>query len=115
MSKRDEILLVNDILNSIGKIKKYSVGYDFDKFLSDDKTIDAIERNFEIIGEASNQFSKEFQNQYPDISWHSLISFRNRLIHGYFGVDLEILWHILQYELPNLEKQFEYILKNLKY
>lgn len=114
MSKRDDILLVNDILNAIGKIKKYSAGYDFDKFLSDDKTIDAIERNFEIIGEASNQFSTDFQKLYPDISWHSLISFRNRLIHGYFGVDLEILWHILQYELQNLEIQFEDILKDLK-
>ncbi len=113
MSKRNEILLINDILNSIGKIKKYSVGYNFNEFLNDDKTIDAIERNFEIIGEASNQFSMEFQNKHPDISWHSLISFRNRLIHGYFGVDLEILWQILQYELPNLEMQLVEILEEM--
>ena len=106
MSKRDPTLLLADILLAIGKIKTYTEGLDFDSFMADSKTIDAVERNFEIIGEAANQLPKSLQDANPSIQWHSVISFRNRLIHGYFGVDYQILWYVIQNELPDLEKKF---------
>ena len=73
--------------------------------MADNRTTDTVERNFEIIGEAANQLSPEFQNEHNEVTWFSVISFRNRLIHGYFGVDYQILWTILQNDLPKLENQ----------
>ena len=105
MSKRNNALLIADMLLAISKIKTSTKGLDFDSFMADSRTVDAVERNFEIIGEAANQLSPAFQNEHDEISWYSVISFRNRLIHGYFGVDYQILWTILQEDLPELEIQ----------
>ena len=106
MSKRDAALLVADILLAISKIKTYTEGLDFDSFMADSKTVDAVERNFEIIGEAATQLPKSIQEANPSIEWHSVVSFRNRLIHGYFGVDYQILWYVVQIDLPILENKF---------
>jgi len=69
MSKRDSKLLLEDILDSTLKIKQYTAELDFETFLADDKTIDAVVRNFEIIGEAANRLSQEFKDSYPEIEW----------------------------------------------
>jgi uncharacterized protein with HEPN domain len=81
------------------------MGLSFDAFMEDSKTVDAVERNFEIIGEAANQLPVNFQSEYSHIEWHHIVSFRNRLIHGYFGVDYRILWFILKNDLSNLGSQ----------
>jgi uncharacterized protein with HEPN domain len=107
MSKRIPALLVADILTAISKIETYTYGFDYEAFLADRRTVEAVERNFEIIGEAANQISTEFQEENSHIPWHSVISFRNRLIHGYFGVDYEIVWYIIKVDLSDLKKQFE--------
>jgi len=106
MSKRDSGLLIDDILLAISKIKIYTEGLDFDGFMADSKTVDAVERNFEIIGEAANQLPKSFQEANSAIAWHSIVSFRNRLIHGYFGVDYQIIWYLIKNDLPDLEDKF---------
>lgn len=113
MSKRKPALLIADMLNSIGKIMTYTKNLSFGDFMKDQKTVDAVERNFEIIGEAANQLPADFQKEYSHIEWHHVISFRNRLIHGYFGVDYRILWFILENDLPNLENQLMVIQINL--
>ncbi len=105
MSKRDPQLLINDMLLAISKIKTYTEGLDFEAFMTDTRTVDAVERNFEIIGEAANQLPNTFRDVHSDIVWHSVVSFRNRLIHGYFGVDYQILWYIVQNDLLDLEYQ----------
>lgn len=109
MSKRDSALLIADILLAISKIKIYTEGLDFDGFIADSKTVDAVERNFEIIGEAANQLPKSLQEANPSIEWYSVVSFRNRLIHGYFGVDYQILWYVIENDLPDLENKFSAI------
>lgn len=109
MSKRNNTLLLVDILTAIDKIQTYTEGLDFESFMADSRTIDAVERNFEIIGEAANQLTPDFREEAPHIMWHSIISFRNRLIHGYFGVDYEILWYLLQNELPQLKTDLQNI------
>jgi uncharacterized protein with HEPN domain len=93
------------MLLAISKIKTYTKGLTFEAFMADSRTVEAVERNFEIIGEAAHQLPQSFRDQHTEIVWYSLISFRNRLIHGYFGVDYEILWYIVQYDLPDLERQ----------
>ncbi|MBD2756473.1 HepT-like ribonuclease domain-containing protein [Spirosoma validum] len=107
MSKRIPALLIADILTSIAKIESYTSGLIYESFLADRRTVEAVERNFEIIGEAANQLSKDFQQNNSHIPWHSVVSFRNRLIHGYFGVDYEIIWYVITVDLIDLKKQFE--------
>ena len=104
---RDYNLYTEDILESIGKIKKYTKGITFKQFSKDQKTIDAVIRNFEIIGEAAKQIPSEMKNKYSEIEWKSMIDFRNVIIHEYFGIDLEIIWNIIETKLTPLEKKIK--------
>jgi uncharacterized protein with HEPN domain len=105
MSKREAKLLLSDILESICKIEAYTQNMSFEKFLQDEKTIDAVIRNFEVIGEAANQLPIDFREQYPQIPWRNMADFRNVLIHKYFGVDLQLVWEIIQYNLLDLKNK----------
>ena len=109
MSKRDPKLLVGDILESAHKILDYTDGLSFEDFLKDSKTVDAVVRNFEIIGEAANRLPEDFKDNFPDIDWHRIRGFRNRIVHDYFGIDYSIVWLIKDTFLPNMISQ----LKNL--
>ncbi|WP_375579788.1 DUF86 domain-containing protein [Marivirga tractuosa] len=111
MSKRDVDLLLGDMLQSAYKIKKYTENLNFQSFENDDKTIDAVVRNFEIIGEASNRIDPDFKLNNPEIEWNRLRGFRNRIVHEYFGVDNEIIWDIIQYYLDELIHWLEMIIK----
>jgi uncharacterized protein with HEPN domain len=102
MSKRDNDILVEDILESCQKISKYTAGLTFSDFQKDDKTIDAVIRNFEIIGEAANKLSEDFRDNHRSIDWHKIRGFRNRIVHDYSGVDLSIVWTIITNFLPQL-------------
>ena len=102
MSKRDNILLLEDMLEAASKITKYTEGLDFDAFVDDDKTIDAVIRNFEIIGEAANRIDPDFKVKNPEIEWNHLRGFRNRIVHEYFGVDYEIVWSIIESDIEDL-------------
>jgi uncharacterized protein with HEPN domain len=111
MSKRNEQLLIADILQAINKIERYLANMSYETFLTDEKTIDAVVRNFEVIGEAANQIPKTFVEQHPEIPWRDLSDFRNVLIHAYFGVDLQMVWQIVELDLNTLKKQIQNIQK----
>ena len=98
------ILRIEDILTAIANIHDYTKGMDYLTWSKDQKTIDAVVRNFEIIGEATNHVPEEIQAQHPDFPWHQMRGIRNILIHEYFGVDDEIVWETIQSDLPILEK-----------
>jgi uncharacterized protein with HEPN domain len=100
MSKRDPKLLVGDILDCARKILDYCEGLTFDEFTKDSKTVDAVIRNFEIIGEAANKLTEDFKDSYPDIDWHRIRGFRNRIVHNYFGIDYSIVWLVKEQFLP---------------
>jgi uncharacterized protein with HEPN domain len=102
MSKRVPQLLVNDILDSCSKILQYTDGVSFEEFLKDSKTIDAVTRNFEIIGEAANRLPEEFKENHPSIDWHRIRGFRNRIVHDYMGIDFGIVWEVKNNYLPLL-------------
>lgn len=102
MSNRSPELLIEDIFEAAQKIQRYSAGVTFDEFVSDEKTIDAVVRNFEIIGEAANRLPNEFRTQYPNINWDRIRGFRNRIVHDYFGIDYSIVWKIIENYLPKL-------------
>jgi uncharacterized protein with HEPN domain len=92
------------------KILKYTQGLSFEDFLADDKTIDAVVRNFEIIGEASLRIDEDFRYENPQIEWKKLRGFRNRIVHDYFGIDYEIVWSILTQDLEELVFQLDQLL-----
>jgi uncharacterized protein with HEPN domain len=83
---------------------------EFEDFNRDRKTIDAVVRNLEIIGEASKNIPDETKILYQDIDWKGIIGLRNRIAHEYFGVSLTIVWNIIKKELPRLKKQMIQIL-----
>lgn len=112
MSKRDPVLLFDDMLLAIAKIRTYTASLDFEAFLTETRTVDAVERNFEIIGEAASQLPQSVRDSATGIDWYAIISFRNRLIHGYFGVDYQILWYIVQHELAILETDIQLLRSN---
>lgn len=110
MSKRDTVLLLQDMLEAAEKIKKYTAGYDLDSFLADEKTVDAAIRNFEIIGEAANRIDSDFRDQTPEIEWRRIRGFRNRLIHEYFGIDNNVIWGIIEGYLDELIRGLEQLI-----
>ena len=109
MSKRDPQLLIGDILESAHKILAYTEAMSYEQFINDSKTVDAVVRNFEIIGEAANRLPEEFKNKNPHIEWGRIRGFRNRIVHDYFGIDYSIVWQIKETLLPNLISQLNKI------
>jgi hypothetical protein len=103
MSKRDDHILLADIMVAIEKIQRYIAGYDKDRFLADERTIDAVVRNLEIVGEAVRQISDAFKQDHVKIPWHQMAGLRNRIVHDYFGLDLDIIWHVVAIDLPALK------------
>lgn len=110
MSERDTILLLLDIRSSIIKILDYTAGMDFEKYEADAKTKDAVERNFEIIGEAASRTPEDFKKLHHRIEWRIIKDFRNFIIHEYFGINNLIVWDIIQHRLPELLAEVSAIL-----
>ncbi len=114
MGVRDYKLYIEDILECIGKIKKYTRNLSFKQFSKNEKSIDAVIRNFEVIGEAARQLPQKIKVKYPEVEWKSLINFRNVIIHEYFGIDDEIMWDVIKTKLTPLEKKIKNVLKTYK-
>jgi uncharacterized protein with HEPN domain len=105
MSNRSDDLLVLDIIESIEAIFSYTKGVTEEAFIANREKSDAVIRNIEVIGEAAGNLSLTFQEQHSEIPWHQIIGMRNRLIHGYFGISLKIIWQVVTVDLPVLHQQ----------
>ena len=90
-------------------IENYTLNLSFEEFEKDRKTIDAVLRNFEIIGEAARQIPPDIKKKNPKVPWKAMIGMRNKMIHEYAGVVLEVVWKTLKEDLPGLEKQLKEI------
>lgn len=113
MSKRDERLFLQDILDSVNAILEYTSDLDADMFASNRLVYSATIREFEIIGEATVHLSAELLEKYDTVIWRDLKDFRNILIHEYFGVDHEIVWNTIQNDLPQLLEVVEKITREV--
>lgn len=102
---------LEDIFESISKIIFYTESFDFEMFRNDEKTVDAVIRNLEIIGEASNKIPKNIKEKYKNVPWDEMYRMRNKAIHEYFGVDYEIIWDIVINYLPENLTQIKEILE----
>ena len=111
--ERNYTMYLQDLLLAMTRIAEYLDGYDFDQFKKDYKTVDAVIRNFEIIGEASRKLPDHIKENNPDLPWDEMYLLRNKVSHEYFGIDYEILWDVCINHLPENRKQIQSILKNL--
>lgn len=100
MSDRRDAEFLDDISEAIGRVSSYIKGLTYEGFLDDTKTQDAVVRNLEIIGEATKNLSEDVKYEHPSIPWRNMAAIRDRLIHHYFGVNLDIVWEIVTEELP---------------
>jgi uncharacterized protein with HEPN domain len=117
MSKVDALRIpdyLNHILEAIRRIKNYTADMTVTSFLNDSLVQDAVIRNFEIIGEASRnieRYHQGFADNHSNVPWSDLYTMRNRISHGYFSIDLEIVWKTIERDLPSLNKEIEGLLK----
>ena len=112
--KRSYQVFLDDIQLAMGRIAEYIKGYDFEHFKKDNKTIDAVIRNFEIIGEASKNLDEKIKEKYPEVPWKEMYYLRNRVSHEYFGVDYEIIWDVATNYLPENKVQIDVIIEKEK-
>ncbi|AKB78730.1 hypothetical protein MSHOH_2247 [Methanosarcina horonobensis HB-1 = JCM 15518] len=110
MKSRETGDYIEDILSALLDIEDFTAEYSYDQFVNDRKTQYAVIRAIEIIGEASKNLPLEMREKYSFIPWRDMATMRDRLIHGYFGVDLIILWDTVQQDVPPLIPLFRSIL-----
>ena len=110
MSLRNWKFRLEDIIEALDRIFQYVQDLNYDSWLKDQKTIDAVVRNLEIIGEAAANLPQEIQDQFTDIPWYQMKGMRNILIHEYFGLDNEVLWKTVHNDLPLLKIKLQKIL-----
>ncbi len=108
--ERNFKLYLEDIVSSISRIAEYIESYSFDQFKKDYKTVDAVIRNFEIIGEAANKVPQHIKDKYEDVPWSEMYLLRNKVSHEYFGIDYEIIWDVITNHLPSNKHQIQHII-----
>ncbi len=108
---RNHIMYLEDILTSMKRIEEYISGMDFIGFKRDYKTVDAVIRNFEIIGEASKKLPQEIKSKYPQIPWQEMYYLRNKVSHEYHGIDYKIIWDVASIYLPENKNQMVEIIR----
>ena len=109
-SKKDNAVYIEHMLDSILRIDEYVKSKEH--FYASNLVQDAVVRNLQVMAESSQRLSDEIKNNYPDIPWNDISGFRNVLVHDYLGIDLDVIWSVVELELPRLEKVLNEI--NLK-
>ena len=110
-SGRDFRDYLNDIRDSIEKIERFIEGMTLKDFEDDDKTFYAVIRAFEVMGEATKKIPKSFRNKYPKVPWSEMAGIRDKLVHDYFGVNLEVVWNTANRDIPELKPLISEILE----
>ena len=113
MSKRSVKRYLQDILDAIEKIKKYTAKVDYEMFSKNEMMIDAVLMNIAIIGESVKKIPEDVKERYPDIPWKDIAGMRDKVIHDYFGVDVNIVWETIKKDVPELEQKIKVMLKEL--
>lgn len=108
-AKLGDTARLKHILDAIREIETYTQGVEFESFSQNSMMLHATIRQLEIIGEASNRLSDELRSQFQEVEWPQIIALRNLLIHAYFGVNVLIIWEVVQVNIPVLKKQIEAI------
>ncbi len=111
---RDFQVYIEDIIDAIDRIEEYTDSLAFEQFVEDKKTVDAVVRNFEIIGEATKHVPESVRKKYSIVPWRDMAGMRDTLIHGYFGVNLDVVWKTIKERLPTLKPLIKRALVDIK-
>ena len=101
---------IEDILEAMSNAIEFTKDMSYDEFVKDTKTVYAVIRAIEIIGEAVKNIPEDIRKKYPDIPWRSMAGMRDKVIHAYFGVKIERVWEVVKRDIPNLKPIFEKML-----
>ena len=112
MPPRTWTFRVRDILDAIGAVEEYVHGMNYERFVKDRKTVDAVVRNLITIGEAASNVPVEVQERYPEIPWDNMRRMRNFIVHVYFGVNQPVIWRTIQEDLPPLKAPLGNVLRD---
>lgn len=112
--KRTYDIFLKDIVAAMDAIENFVRGMSVEEFLHDDKTSSAVVRKLEIIGEAAKHVPAHIRRKYPDIPWKEMAGMRDRLIHGYFGVDYNLVWQTIKTRIPEIKPKLMAILEELR-
>ncbi|MCD4820203.1 MAG: DUF86 domain-containing protein [Candidatus Cloacimonetes bacterium] len=112
--KREYLLFLDDMLTSMLRIENYIDEIEFKEFKINHLVVDAVIRNFEIIGEASKNIPKEIKDKYPQMPWYKMYGLRNLIAHVYFGIDYEMIWEIAKNNLPQNSSDLKKIIAREK-
>jgi len=107
---RDYKVYLDDIVEAAARIRRYTAGLSLEALRDDTKTLDAVVRNLEVIREAVKKVPVQVHCRQPDVEWRKIAGLRDILIHEYFGIDVEIIWDIVQQKIPLLEQQAKQLL-----
>ena len=113
MHSRKPSVIINDILRSIERIQLYTTGLSFDEFSSKFMTVEACLYNIQVIGEAVSGLPQDVKEINPHIPWTLIKGMRNRLIHEYFGTDMQLVWNVIKNELPSFQSELKEIYSSL--
>lgn len=105
---------VEDIVEATRKIDRYTADLDYCAFVDDELTVDAVLRNFEVIGEAAKNVPEDVRDEYDEVPWSEMAGMRDKLIHGYSTVEVSIIWRTVEEEIPGLKRQMESIRADLQ-
>lgn len=112
--KREYGDYLQDIADSIKEIEEFTKGMSLGDFKKDKKTINAVIRSLEIMGEAAKKIPNDMRKKYPDVPWKEMAGIRDKLIHEYHGVDLEIIWKVVKEELPPVKPNIAKLLNEFE-
>jgi len=113
MTKRDELVFLEDILEAIEKIEQYTAGLNEEDFLQDTEKQDAVIRRIEIMCEAVKNISKSTREKYPAVPWREMAGMRDIVIHNYFGVSITLVWRVVTVDIPVLKPKIERVITDL--
>ena len=108
--KKDDSVYLRHIMDAFVQIECYTDGVSHDDFMENRLLQDGVIRQLEVMGEAARNLTEDLRNEYPNIPWRQMIGLRNRKIHAYFNVNLQIIWEIIQGDIPNLKKDINFVL-----
>ncbi len=112
MKRRDIRDYLQDILEAITDIEDFVANMTYEEFLKDRKTVNAVVRSIEIIGEASKKLPDAIKSKYPDLPWKEITGMRDKLINAYFGMDTETIWQTIKHNIPPLKQTIQIIKKD---
>ena len=101
-----------DIIQSMNEVEEFTRGLTYESFMKDRKTINAVIRSLEVMGEASKRIPDEVRAKHSEIPWKRMAGMRDKLIHEYAGVDLETVWDVIQEEIPPIRPMLEELRDN---